>query len=62
VIRRRHADHDRAAVAPTHPHCLLLSLPPRLVITTNYDDLLERTLTAPRRQSSAGLAVVPEGR
>jgi hypothetical protein len=34
---------------PTLAHYLLMSLPVRLVVTTNYDDLLERTLTALRR-------------
>ncbi len=48
-IRARYADYDRMAVRPTHPHYLLLALPLRLLITTNYDDLLERTLTALRR-------------
>jgi O-acetyl-ADP-ribose deacetylase (regulator of RNase III) len=48
-IRRRYADYDRLRIKPTAPHYLLLALPLRLVITTNYDDLLERTLTALRR-------------
>jgi O-acetyl-ADP-ribose deacetylase (regulator of RNase III) len=48
-IRDRYANYDAARIRPTHPHCLLLALPLRLVITTNYDDLLERTLTALRR-------------
>jgi hypothetical protein len=47
-IRRRYSDYDRAEVSPTHAHYLLLALPLRLLITTNYDDLLERTLTALR--------------
>lgn len=34
---------------PTLAHYLLLSLPLRHVITTNYDDLLERTLSALKR-------------
>jgi hypothetical protein len=34
---------------PTLAHYLLMSLPVRLAVTTNYDDLLERTLTALRR-------------
>jgi hypothetical protein len=34
---------------PTLAQYLLMSLPVRVVITTNYDDLLERTLTALRR-------------
>jgi hypothetical protein len=48
-IRRRYTDYDRSEVCPTPAHYLLLTLPLRLVITTNYDDLLERTLTALRR-------------
>jgi O-acetyl-ADP-ribose deacetylase (regulator of RNase III) len=48
-ICRRYVGYDSAHVRPTYPHYLLLSLPLRLVITTNYDDLLERTLTALRR-------------
>jgi hypothetical protein len=35
-------------VRPTLAHYLLLSMPFRLFLTTNYDDLLERTLTALR--------------
>ncbi len=38
-----------AEARPTLAHYLLMSLPVRLVITTNYDDLLERTLSALRR-------------
>ncbi len=34
---------------PTLAHYLLMALPIRLAITTNYDNLLERTLTALRR-------------
>ena len=34
---------------PTLAHYLLLSLPIRLVLTTNYDDLLENALTALKR-------------
>ena len=37
------------AVRPTLNHYFLASLPLRLFLTTNYDDLLERTLTAVRR-------------
>jgi hypothetical protein len=37
-----------AQARPTLAHYLLMSLPNRLVITTNYDDLLERALTALR--------------
>jgi O-acetyl-ADP-ribose deacetylase (regulator of RNase III) len=36
-------------VRPTMPHYLLASLPVRVVVTTNYDDLLEQTLDALRR-------------
>jgi hypothetical protein len=36
---------------PTLAHYLLTSLPVRVVITTNYDDLLERALTAQRQHS-----------
>jgi hypothetical protein len=36
-------------VKPTLAHYYLLSLPVRLVLTTNYDDLVENTLTALRR-------------
>jgi hypothetical protein len=50
----RLADHIRATFAcdsakPTLAHYLLLSLPVRQVVTTNYDDLIEKTLTAVRR-------------
>jgi hypothetical protein len=48
-VRRRYVDYDRAEVSLTPAHYLLLTLPLRLVITTNYDDLLERALTALRR-------------
>jgi hypothetical protein len=34
---------------PTMSHYLVASLPVRIVVTTNYDDLLERTLDALRR-------------
>jgi O-acetyl-ADP-ribose deacetylase (regulator of RNase III) len=37
------------AALPTLAHYLLMSLPVRYVITTNYDDLLERALTAVKR-------------
>jgi O-acetyl-ADP-ribose deacetylase (regulator of RNase III) len=40
---------DDHSVRPTLAHYFLLSLPFRLCLTTNYDDLLERTLTALRR-------------
>jgi O-acetyl-ADP-ribose deacetylase (regulator of RNase III) len=36
-------------IEPTLAHYFLLSLPVRLVLTTNYDDLLERALRALRR-------------
>jgi hypothetical protein len=42
---------------PTLAHYLLMSLPVRLAVTTNYDDLLERALTALRRHP---VAVVEE--
>ncbi len=38
---------------PTLAHYLLLSLPVRLVLTTNFDDLLEQTLTGLRRYATA---------
>ncbi len=34
---------------PSLPHYLLMSLPVRVVVTTNYDDLLEQSLDALRR-------------
>lgn len=37
------------AARPTLPHYLLMSLPVRVVITTNYDDLLEQSLEGLRR-------------
>ena len=40
---------DRSGALPTLAHYLLLSLPVRLVLTTNYDELLEMTLTALKR-------------
>jgi hypothetical protein len=46
VIRETFSDPTRL---PTLAHYLLMSLPVRHVITTNYDDLLERTLTAMKR-------------
>jgi hypothetical protein len=39
---------EHARVRPTLAHYLLLSMPFRLFLTTNYDDLLERALTALR--------------
>jgi hypothetical protein len=44
---RRHFGPGRAQ--PTMPHYHLASLPVRVVVTTNYDDLLEQTLDALRR-------------
>ena len=41
--------HACAALRPTLAHYLLLSLPIRIVITTNYDNLLERALAALKR-------------
>jgi hypothetical protein len=46
VVRDTYAG---AAALPTLAHYLLLGLPLRYVITTNYDDLLERALTALKR-------------
>jgi hypothetical protein len=51
--QRVHQRFGRTAAAhpnvrPTLAHYLLLSMPFRLFLTTNYDDLLERTLTALR--------------
>jgi O-acetyl-ADP-ribose deacetylase (regulator of RNase III) len=40
---------DKRHVKPTLAHYYLLSLPVRLVLTTNYDDLVETTLTGLRR-------------
>src|SRR5262249_45940969 len=48
IIRATFADPD-AAPRPTLAHYLLMSLPVRHVITTNYDDLLERALIALKR-------------
>jgi hypothetical protein len=42
-------DTYRAEALPTLAHYLLMSLPVRHVITTNYDELLERALTALKR-------------
>lgn len=44
---RRHFGPDLAR--PTLAHYLLMSLPVRVAVTTNYDDLLEQTLEALRR-------------
>jgi O-acetyl-ADP-ribose deacetylase (regulator of RNase III) len=44
---RRHFGPGRAR--PTMPHYHVASLPVRVVVTTNYDDLLEQTLDALRR-------------
>jgi O-acetyl-ADP-ribose deacetylase (regulator of RNase III) len=44
-----HHQFAAAEARPTLAHYLLLSLPVRLVLTTNYDDLLERALTGLRR-------------
>lgn len=40
---------DRPEILPSLSHYLLLGLPIRHILTTNYDDLLERTLTHLRR-------------
>jgi hypothetical protein len=45
VIRRTYT----TAAHPTLAHYLLMSLPVRHVLTTNYDDLLERALSALKR-------------
>jgi O-acetyl-ADP-ribose deacetylase (regulator of RNase III) len=43
---------------PTLPHYLLMSLPVRVVVTTNYDDLLEQALEALRRHP---MKIIEEG-
>jgi hypothetical protein len=48
IIRATFADPD-VAPRPTLAHYLLMSLPVRHVVTTNYDDLLERALVALKR-------------
>jgi hypothetical protein len=48
VIRETFAD-PAGASQPTLAHYLLMALPLRHVITTNYDDLIERALTALKR-------------
>ncbi|MBY0528105.1 MAG: SIR2 family protein [Gemmataceae bacterium] len=48
VIHQTFGDPNRAGL-PTLAHYLLLSLPIRLVLTTNYDGLLELALTALKR-------------
>jgi hypothetical protein len=40
---------DKQHIKPTLAHYFLLSLPVRLVLTTNFDDLVEKTLTGLRR-------------
>jgi hypothetical protein len=45
VLRHTYGEQSR----PTLAHYLLTALPVRHVITTNYDDLLERSLTAQKR-------------
>src|SRR5262249_57390072 len=47
------------AVRPTLAHYLLLGMPFRLFLTTNYDDLLERGLTAMRRDPE--VVCTPDG-
>ncbi len=44
-----HQTYGEPKALPTLAHYLLLSLPVRLVITTNYDELLEQTLIALKR-------------
>lgn len=46
---RQAFDCARAGVLPTLNHFLLMSMPVRMVVTTNYDHLLERALRALRR-------------
>jgi len=41
--------YGQPGALPTLAHYLLLSLPVRVIITTNYDELLEMTLTALKR-------------
>lgn len=48
LVRQTFAD-PQGQVKPTLAHYLLLSLPVRQVITTNYDNLIERSLTALHR-------------
>jgi hypothetical protein len=48
IIRATFADPD-VVPRPTLAHYLLMSLPVRHVVTTNYDDLLERALIALKR-------------
>jgi hypothetical protein len=48
VIRKTFGDPSIAS-RPTLAHFLLMSLPVRYVITTNYDDLVERALIALKR-------------
>ncbi len=48
IIRSTFAD-PALAPKPTLAHYLLMSLPVRHVVTTNYDDLLERALVALKR-------------
>jgi O-acetyl-ADP-ribose deacetylase (regulator of RNase III) len=52
IVRREFGNtgiDDKRQIKPTLAHYLLLSLPVRLVLTTNFDDLVENTLTALRR-------------
>jgi hypothetical protein len=49
VIREAFHHPGRPAPLPTLAHYLLFALPVRQVITTNYDDLIERTLDALKR-------------
>ena len=48
VVRSTFGDPAQAP-RPTLAHYLLMALPARYVVTTNYDDLLERALTALKR-------------
>lgn len=47
---------DDAGARPTLAHYLLTSLPVRVILTTNYDDLLERALVALRRHPTTVVA------
>jgi hypothetical protein len=48
-VIRQTFHHPERPPRPTLAHYLLLALPVRHVLTTNYDDLLEQTLTALKR-------------
>src|SRR5262249_54916392 len=48
-IIREQFGHANTTPKPTLAHYLLLALPVRYIVTTNYDGLLEQALTALRR-------------